>query len=113
MRISKIQNSSFGHSGRNPSPAQPTNNHKPQAATAAPIANDRQLVSLQPTEYKQFNSEKQFTYNPFLAQYIDQSNSVRSRQYIGSKPAWQAKKQYENADKIQQNNQISQLNISI
>lgn len=110
MRITNIQNSNFGHSHDKAPHADVKNTNIPKPVNTS---TRRELVVLQPTEYKRFSGQKLHSSNPFLAQYISQSSSQKRRAFIGRKPAWQAKKSYENAANILKNTANSHLNKSI
>lgn len=95
------------------------NKKSPQAAkstaqnNAKSIPSNKQIVSTQPTEYKRINRNIQHSSNPFLAQYIDQANPQRRRAFIGRKPAWQAKKTYQNSQDILEFSAVSYLDKCI
>lgn len=110
MRITNIQNSNFSHLKNKPNTANPA---EAQNSATEKASTSRQLVTAQPTEYKRFNSTQRYNSNPFLAQYIHQTNNQRSRGFIGRKPAWQAKKSYENSTEILEYDNISYLDKSI
>lgn len=113
MRITNIQNSKFSHAHDKPQHAQATNAQNHATDEPKQPSTSRELVALQPTEYKRFNSQKLNSSNPFLAQYISQNSSQKRRAFIGRKPAWQAKKSYENAANILENATNPYLNKSI
>ncbi|MGL1919721.1 MAG: hypothetical protein OCD03_01710 [Hyphomicrobiales bacterium] len=113
MRITKIQNLNFSHSDNFSGQYQPKENSNNAQNSATPIAIDKQLVPTQTTEYKRFTNRRLNSNNPFLAQYIDQSNTKRSRGFIGRKPAWQVQKSYKNSSEIAQKTVNSRLDMSI
>lgn len=113
MRITKIQNLNFNHSDSLSGGFQPDDNQNDAQDTSSTISTNKQLVPTQPTEYKRFKNVRQNSNNPFLAQYIDQSSSQRSRGFIGRKPALQVQKSYENTAKIVKNKANSSLDMAI
>ncbi|MBL1421095.1 MAG: hypothetical protein COC24_011360 [Alphaproteobacteria bacterium] len=112
MRINKIQNSNFNHSNDKSRDAQVANADNNHTNEPTKPSTSRELVVLQPTEYKRFNSEKRHSSNPFLAQYISQTTGQTRRAFIGRKPAWQAKTTYENSATILENTSSRQVNVS-
>ncbi|PCI86247.1 MAG: hypothetical protein COB24_10510 [Hyphomicrobiales bacterium] len=112
MRIHKIQNSNFNHSNDKSRHAQTVNADNNHSDKPAKPSTSRELVVLQPTEYKRFNSKNPHSSNPFLAQYISQTVGQTRRAFIGRKPAWQAKTTYENSANILKNTSSRQVNMS-
>lgn len=116
MNVIKTSNTGFKYLNNKHKNAQQTSTANSQTEAnkvAGKVSTSRQLVPVQPIEYKRFNNIKQHSDNAFLAQYIDQSNSQRRRAFIGRKPAWQAKNTYQNANDILDSAPITQLDTAI
>lgn len=116
MNVIKASNTNFSHLNDKHNNARKNihaNVSTNSANTSQKASNSRQLVPTQPAEYKRFHAIKQHANNPFLAQYIDQTNMQKRRAFIGRKPAWQAKKSYQNSANIINSGSNSHLDTSI
>lgn len=116
MRIVKTTNSNFGNSNSHIKHGAVKNtelSHNDGDLDGDDTVVKNQLIATQTTDYKRFVGGRWRSFSPFIAQYIDQKNTKRSRAHIGRKPNHQAQKIYKNSVHAVKQNKDQKFDQSI